>query len=798
MGASRRRSWTATLGMLLVAVGCAADDPDAHGFAGVGETLVDVPVERLQEPTETVSEPVISSDDVAIDDYGTLTQPGPVEDPAPCVSDLGVLSAGQFMAQGSTATAAECPDVGLGLLATDDAVPARWYRFTLDAYAWADFALEIAAGDAETSHVTLSLFSGQLDSREVVDETEAGGMKGVVSIDGVLLAPGPYALEVASTEPGVAVSHELTITVPVSGLEEDVVVAIDAMNTIQFEYWPPDAQVWVTSTEADASELTGFLRLGLAADNGRATIALSPGLASGFPFILTLTTGYETTSTRDSFSISYDVAGSYDFALDISDCGVGMKPSPHSGLCIADYSTPSESPSATEAESSVFPEDGSTDLIGPSPESGMRSALDAAPFGRSEYLASLRVSDVVDVSDLRVVPAAGDTIGPLFTPPDIDARVTAAMGRVFDLCDDDDAQEASRVDPYGVGRELPPEVMPADEFMALQRDRIFMSCDGSEPGAYIGYRYALVNAWGEMGWYQSEEHALESFRESQAAVSERYGNMLPRGQNAWGSLTAGHGIEFADRTAPVDEVRVLTETVAVRDGVLRGLVRNWSRRYFAYGTRVSAGDGMWHWPLSIQPGEVAPFAIEDWTGPQEPDQIEFDIDTEMSLEVDISRAWHVNEHPRSQWVEATDVDGWDYPLELAALLPQHGEFALPSVWAEPEYGSWRPFLNSSHPSLAQLTDLARIEDLRSYVALLDDYGGRVMDVQKAWPLVSGWLRDSELGAEAWRHLEANRFPFRPPAVEFRQESAFLDLIWYSPEPWVAFVWLGGAHPQVGS
>ena len=83
-------------------------------------------------------------------------------------------------------------------------------------------------------------------------------------------------------------------------------------------------------------------------------------------------------------------------------------------------------------------------------------------------------------------------------------------------------------------------------------------------------------------------------------------------------------------------------------------------------------------------------------------------------------------------------------------------------------------------------------------ALLDDYDGRVMEVQKAWPLVSGWLRDNESGGEAWRHLEANRYPFRLPVDEFRQESVVLDLVWYSPGPWASFVWLGGAHPQAGS
>ena len=56
------------------------------------------------------------------------------------------------------------------------------------------------------------------------------------------------------------------------------------------------------------------------------------------------------------------------------------------------------------------------------------------------------------------------------------------------------------------------------------------------------------------------------------------------------------GIEFAPVDAPVDEVRVLPGTVAVSGGVLRGLVRNWSRHLWAYGVTVTVGEQAFEWP----------------------------------------------------------------------------------------------------------------------------------------------------------------------------------------------------------
>lgn len=101
-------------------------------------------------------------------------------------------------------------------------------------------------------------------------------------------------------------------------------------------------------------------------------------------------------------------------------------------------------------------------------------------------------------------------------------------------------------------------------------------------------------------------------------------------------------LRFSPHHSPVDEVRLEPASVLVRGGVLRGLVRNWSRHLWAYGVTVTAGDKRFVWPLSVQPGEIAPFEIAGWDGPTDPEQIQIDVTAELSWHVDPSRAFWDN------------------------------------------------------------------------------------------------------------------------------------------------------------
>lgn len=135
-------------------------------------------------------------------------------------------------------------------------------------------------------------------------------------------------------------------------------------------------------------------------------------------------------------------------------------------------------------------------------------------------------------------------------------------------------------------------------------------------------------------------------RWAEAEIAERESIGLLRNAYGFGSMDSvgrGHGgpfgTLFAPWDAPVDEVQVVPESVLARDGVLRGLVRNWSRRLWAYEVTITAADREFVWPLSVQPGEVAPFEITAWDGPADPARIEFRVDADMSWHADPTRAW---------------------------------------------------------------------------------------------------------------------------------------------------------------
>lgn len=120
-------------------------------------------------------------------------------------------------------------------------------------------------------------------------------------------------------------------------------------------------------------------------------------------------------------------------------------------------------------------------------------------------------------------------------------------------------------------------------------------------------------------FYASE--TIEEWRDLSEGMASEHTELrdtIPYGTRPHGfrdDTGAGFGIVYSSAAALVDDVRVLTDTVLVRDGVLRGLVRNWSRTLWAYGVAVTADGRSWHWPLSVQPGEVAPFEIDGWDGP---------------------------------------------------------------------------------------------------------------------------------------------------------------------------------------
>ena len=94
-----------------------------------------------------------------------------------------------------------------------------------------------------------------------------------------------------------------------------------------------------------------------------------------------------------------------------------------------------------------------------------------------------------------------------------------------------------------------------------------------------------------------------------------------------------------------DEVAVRVDSVLVRDGVLRGLVQNMSRDLFARAVSVSVDGKRWVFPLTVQPTEVVPFAVEGYEGPSDPEVIEFGAATEFVSDPDPRRSFFINGLP---------------------------------------------------------------------------------------------------------------------------------------------------------
>ena len=282
---------------------------------------------------------------------------------------------------------------------------------------------------------------------------------------------------------------------------------------------------------------------------------------------------------------------------------------------------------------------------------------------------------------------------------------------------------------------------------------------------------------------------------------------------------------FAPWDAPVDEVRVVPESVLARDGVLRGLVRNWSRRLWAYGVTVTAGGREFVWPLSVQPGEVAPFEITGWDGPADPARIEFRVDADMSWHADPTRAWGTRYGVAAWELRVGELTRRSLPEGVRGRYASvTGDIAADAVSVgsvEQEMPFDPP---GSHPSLGDFYEHVMVEDLRGYGAVFDSEG-RVIDVGPA-PAVAIGDRSEEVASlphplamrrsephlvsgvgvqfDVHTRLAADGDEFGEPADGYSTyvllDGEFIEIgerkfprhgIFYGG----FIVWVGGAHPE---
>lgn len=303
-----------------------------------------------------------------------------------------------------------------------------------------------------------------------------------------------------------------------------------------------------------------------------------------------------------------------------------------------------------------------TAASGVTSSAGLRSAR-SDPF----WFADLYMRLESDLAGMRILPARGEIPGPLRYVPNRAYEHVAepVFNRVYDMCDFEDLLAEARFD----GPQAAPTLLFREYIPMMMQQRGLMGCGDpdAEPGEYEP-RWALYGHGGSISWHHTPEQAREAIARREAIEEERFAHSLPEGERPLGILAPHSAIALPLPGQAADELRVVPGSVSVIDGVVRGLVRNWSREMWAYEVSVTIGDGTWHWPLSVQPGEIAPFEIEGWTG-ELPDPAEFSIDAEMSLQIDVSRAWLVVPSPGARWRWPNGLRNEGYPAELYESLP---------------------------------------------------------------------------------------------------------------------------------
>ncbi|WP_419945722.1 hypothetical protein [Candidatus Poriferisodalis sp.] len=150
-------------------------------------------------------------------------------------------------------------------------------------------------------------------------------------------------------------------------------------------------------------------------------------------------------------------------------------------------------------------------------------------------------------------------------------------------------------------------------------------------------------------------------------------------------------------------------------------MRNWSRTLWAYGVSVEADGREFRWPLSIQPGEAAPFEIYGWEGTADSLLADISVTAEMSNDADLSRAWWMLPYP-----QVIEPGVWRHS---PGRLPTPPQEVLDELLASAErlvsagaHYSLSSDLPDSHPSLHGELDESIEFDLAVYVAYLGDDG----------------------------------------------------------------------------
>lgn len=263
------------------------------------------------------------------------------------------------------------------------------------------------------------------------------------------------------------------------------------------------------------------------------------------------------------------------------------------------------------------------------------------------------------------------------------------------------------------------------------------------------------------------------------------------------------GISYPDPAAPVDEVSVVADTVSVVSGTLRGLVRNWSRTLWAWDTQVHAAGRTYRWPLTIQPGETAPFEFPGWDGSADSAAVDLVVTADMSNDADLSRGFEMRTYlsPHSYWNCPEDRAHFEElaPEVWQALPPEAGcmrqMYAQGGVRGNIDSHNPKAGVSGSHPSMHGRLERGLIEDLRAYLAVLDP-DGRVVGLQQLTPYndesyavdINGERIYDDGGEPVW--LWPTITSEYPPQAD---RGHGIVVLFPDPEPHDPMIWIGGSH-----
>ena len=313
-------------------------------------------------------------------------------------------------------------------------------------------------------------------------------------------------------------------------------------------------------------------------------------------------------------------------------------------------------------------------------------------------------------------------------------------------------------------------------------------------------RYVYMTANGPMLPQSSVEAAVEGYLKRVAQAEDQQGTAAV-GQRL-GAYPASYVYGYKVET-PVDALFVVTDEVSVSviDGVVRGMAQNHSERLWARNVIVTATDptgvvGEWQWPLTVQPLEIFPFEIENWTGTQNPTEMDFTITAALSPTIDLTRSLEL--HWYSYYDNKATYLYWhDYPEEMGAF--PYGTTAFEAM-EDDDNMAWTEFDirrqgSTTHPQLAEAAEQQTIRNLTVYAATTtDDTVDGAWIVEEVWEMTP---MDTTRGPGEWDGWDSEDW------IESRTISTVSD--WdpsIDESATVAFVgvgrpriWAGGANPN---